>query len=97
MDPGYQGIVALNDHDLSMGCHRNLPGCVAHLAAWTKEHRYPYSDKARYRQYDARNMTYLRKSHKPEPDDAMCRFLQTLPMRQGSLVVCTCKCVQNLI
>ena len=31
IDPGYQGIVALNDHDLATGCHRNLPGCVAHL------------------------------------------------------------------
>ena len=85
--PGYQGIVALNDHNRITGCHRNLPRCTHHLKQWTVEHRYPYSDKSKYSHYGNDNMTYLQKSEKPKENDPICSYMQDVPMRKGDFIV----------
>eukprot|EP01084_Bolivina_argentea_P189164 325393_1 len=86
-DAGYQGIIALNDHNIETGCHRNLPGCVNFIAQWTKEHIYPYSDKVKYNMYDENNMTYLRKSERPKKNDPIVQYMQNIPMRKGDFVI----------
>ena len=86
-DPGYQGIVALNDHNLETGCHRNLPRGIHHMKAWAQEHRYPYSDKMKYKQYNDGNMKYIQKSEKPKEDDPICEYMQNVPIRKGDLII----------
>ncbi len=70
---GYQGLLALEDHNLDIGCHRTLPGGAPFLAQWSRERVCPKS------------LGMKRASHRPAPDDSIRDWMQAIPIRQGDL------------
>jgi len=75
-NPGYQGVVALNDHVPGMGCHRTLPGGMPFLRQWTLEHGCPEGMTERKRQ-----------SHRPKENDPILQYMQEIPLRRGDLLI----------
>lgn len=74
INPGYQGVVALNDHTPGMGCHKTLPGGLPFLEQWTREHGNPL-------------LAHKRASHRPRVDDPILQYMQEIPLRRGDLLV----------
>ncbi|MFN3198291.1 MAG: phytanoyl-CoA dioxygenase family protein [Bradymonadia bacterium] len=72
---GWQGLLALVDQSLEMGCHLTLPGGEADLHRWCRETPYP------------EKLGLKRRSHRPTQDDAVRDWMQPLPLRQGHLLL----------
>ena len=74
-NPGYQAVVALNEHSSGMGCHLTLPGCFPFLPQWCSEHACPM------------DLGQKRRSHRPDEDDPIRDYMQEIPLRQGEMIV----------
>lgn len=74
-NPGYQAVVALNEHHSGMGCHLTLPGGAPFLAQWCREHACPSG------------LGKKRRSHRPEEDDPIRQYMQEIPLRQGEMLI----------
>lgn len=77
IDPGYQGLVALRDHDLETGCHLTLPGCRGFLKQWCLERR-------------LEKVSSSSKSFRASEEDPILRYMQPVPLRQGEMVIWSC-------
>ncbi|CAK8993895.1 unnamed protein product [Durusdinium trenchii] len=73
-NPGYQGVVALRDHDLETGCHLTLPGCAHFLKQWSLERKLEKVSKSM-------------KSFRAAEDDPILRYMQPVPLQQGEMVI----------
>ena len=73
-NPGYQGVVALQDQDLETGCHLTLPGCVHFLKQWSLERKLP-------------KVSNSKKSFRAAEDDPILRYMQPVPLQQGEMVI----------
>ncbi|MFT5683569.1 MAG: hypothetical protein ACI8RZ_004501 [Myxococcota bacterium] len=74
-EPGWQGLLALNNQTAIGGCHRTLPGGRPFLSQWCGERVCPDT------------MGRKRMSHRPEADDPVRDWMQDIPLRAGSLVL----------
>ncbi|CAB9512171.1 Phytanoyl-CoA dioxygenase (PhyH) [Seminavis robusta] len=76
-NPGYQAVVALNEHRPGMGCHYTLPGGTAFMSQWCQEHGCPS------------NVNMKRTSHRPPETDPIRQHMQEIPLRRGEMIIWT--------
>ncbi len=73
--PGWQALIALEDHDDENGCHLTLPGGERFLSTWCKERIYPEA------------LGMKRRSHRPDEADPVRRYMQRIRLRRGQMVM----------
>lgn len=73
--PGYQGLVALNEQPEEVGCHLTLPGGTKFLQRFCQERTCP------------EELGEKRLSYRPAPDDPIREYMQPIPLRRGEMVI----------